>query len=95
MYLLLGAGGEEVSAPIAPGLIATVGVKSCLSLADGESRQLSHDTGVVALDGEREIVLQPDCPRWVRYRQQGPRVVNLEKTLELAARNGVPSTHQC
>jgi hypothetical protein len=66
-----------------------VGVKRCLPLAEGESRQLSHDSGVVALDGEREIILDPGIPRFVRYRQQGPRVVNLEKTLELAARNGV------
>lgn len=95
MYLLLGEGGEKVAAPIAPGLIETVGVKSCLPLVDGESRQLSHDTGVVALDGEREIVLEPGCPRWVRFRQQGPRVVNLEKTLELAARNGILIGHQC
>lgn len=94
MYLMLGEDGERVSAPIAPGLIASVGVKRCLALADGESRKLSHDTGVVALDGEREIVLEPGSPRWVRYRLQGPRVVNLEKTLEFAARSGVLSNGQ-
>jgi len=89
LYLELGASGEPVAAPIAPGLIDTVRIASSATLAGGESRRIRHDQGVVALDGEREIVLTGEEPLYVRFRLEGPRVVNLENTLEHAARRGL------
>ena len=88
-YFELGDTGEPVLAPIAPGLIGRVKVSGHGVLADGESRRIGHDPGVVALDGEREIVLTGNAPLRVRYSRAGPRVVNLEHTLEAAARQGM------
>jgi len=47
-------------------------------LADGASRRIGHEPGVVALDGVREIVLTGSKLRRVRYSRVGPRVVNRE-----------------
>lgn len=88
LYLELGATGEAVAAPIAPGLIGQVNVVSHKPLADGDVLPISHSKGVIALDGEREIVLTGE-PMHVRYRAAGPRVVDLERTLEEAARGGM------
>ncbi len=89
LHLILGEEGEPVWAPIAPGLIQQVQVVSHRPLAEGETRQIKQRRGVVALDGEREIVLVPDRPLGVRYSRSGPRVVRLERTLDEAARAGM------
>jgi len=92
LYLKLGATGDVVAAPIAPGLIGEVHVVSHRQLADGDSLPISHVSGVIALDGEREVVLAGEHMH-VRYRRSGPRVVNLERTLEEAARGGMMRNH--
>ena len=89
LHLILGEEGQPVAAPIAPGLIKQVQVVSHRSLAEGEPWQIGLDRGVVALDGEREVVLVPDRPLSVRYSRSGPRVIRLERTLEEAARAGM------
>jgi predicted polyphosphate/ATP-dependent NAD kinase len=89
LYFEFCGDGERVAAPIAPGLIGAVKVSAHGLLADSESRQIRHEVGVVALDGEREIVLSGDDPLWVRYKRSGTRVVKLEATLEQAARRGM------
>jgi predicted polyphosphate/ATP-dependent NAD kinase len=85
VHILLGDGGKEIAAPIAPGLVVNVCVRQHDCMTNDEVRPLSHGTGVVALDGEREVVLAPGKPMSVRYSQNGPLVVGLERTLEEAA----------
>jgi hypothetical protein len=89
LHLVLGQEGSPVSAPIAPGLIEPVRVVSHQPLEQGKARAIEQDRGVLALDGEREIVLSGDAPFFVRLSQAGPRVVDLEGTLDAAARAGM------
>jgi hypothetical protein len=88
LYLELGEAGEQVAAPIAPGLIGRVGVVRHGVLADGEVYPIGQREGVIALDGEREVPLEGRRV-FVRYRVSGPQVVNLAQTLEKAALAGM------
>ncbi len=77
-----------VLAPIAPGLIAHVGVRRYAHLDFDEQVGLPAGRGTIALDGEREIVMRPhDCIA-VCLRAAGPRVVQPHKVLALAAEQG-------
>ena len=77
-----------VLAPIAPGLIQPVGVRRYAPLDFEERVELPAGKGTIALDGEREIVMrQHDC-FGVRLRAAGPRVVQPQRALALAAEKG-------
>jgi ATP-NAD kinase N-terminal domain len=89
LHLVLGQEGSPVSAPIAPGLIEGVRVVSAQSLEHGKTLPIEQGRGVLALDGEREIILSDDTPYFVRFSQAGPRVVDLEGTLDAAAQAGM------
>lgn len=77
-----------VLVPIAPGLIQGVGVRRYAALDFEERVELPAGRGTIALDGEREIVMRPhDCVA-VHLRAAGPRVVQPQKALTLAAEQG-------
>jgi hypothetical protein len=81
-----------VQAPIAPGLVVDVGVRSWRPFRVGESAEvtsLAGDIGVVAVDGEREIELDGGPPPLVRLRPDGPRCVGVGAVLREAARAGL------
>lgn len=77
-----------VLAPIAPGLIQPVGVKRYAHLDVEERVELPAGKGTIALDGEREIVMRAHDRIAVRLRAAGPRVVQPQKALALAAEQG-------
>jgi hypothetical protein len=78
----------RVRAPIAPGLVVDIGVDSATAMAPGERWPLPAGTGVIALDGEREI--EPNGTRpIVRLDLGGPRTIDVRRTLQLAARDGL------
>ncbi|MBI2765599.1 MAG: NAD(+)/NADH kinase [Chloroflexi bacterium] len=87
--LSLTFGGEAfVVAPIAPGLYQDVPVKTARLLPLGEWVSL-EGPGVLAFDGERERVLKPGQEAQLRVLRDGPRVVDIERALQLAACRGV------
>lgn len=88
MHILLGEGGRQVLAPLAPGLISWVPVRACSLLRPGQSVRLQAGIGTVALDGEREIELSATTVVEVRLRDDGPFVVDVPATLAAAARAG-------
>jgi predicted polyphosphate/ATP-dependent NAD kinase len=89
LYVELGPGGQTVTAPIAPGLIHEVAVRSHALLAWGERLTLDLSACTVALDGERE--LEVTKPRRVGFlaTERGPVIVDVPRTMELAGRRGV------
>jgi hypothetical protein len=90
LYLRLGPEGRLVLAPIAPGLIATVGVVDWRVLAPGDEILVEPPRAcVLALDGEREIELPAGTPARLRFNPSGPRVVDTRRAIDLAARAGV------
>jgi predicted polyphosphate/ATP-dependent NAD kinase len=90
VYLRMGAEGQPVLAPIAPGLVRTVRVAERRPLAPGDEVVLRREeAGVLALDGERELPLRPGAVVRLRLSPDGPRVVDAPRAIESAARAGV------
>lgn len=92
--LRLGPPGDcpyAVQAPIAPGLVAPVGVREWRRLPPGEVVDLGSPGGVLAMDGEREIELTGTAPASVRLGTGGPRIIDVRAVLAESARTGVLS----
>ena len=88
LALEIGEGQDTVLAPIAPGLVLPVPVRSYRWLKPGDSVQITHRPGTLALDGEREATMNHDDPLTVRLDADGPIMVDVPATLELAANHG-------
>lgn len=83
------AGTIPVSAPIAPGLVSTVNVLEYQTFDEACSLPIRHTPSIIALDGERELVLAAGEEIYVCFNRQGPQVVDLARTLEEAAKAGM------
>ncbi len=77
-----------VLAPIAPGLVAAVGVRSWTRLLPDDPVETTTRHGVIALDGERELEINGDVAA-VRLIADGPRCVDVAGVLADAARRGL------
>lgn len=84
----IGPGGEEMLAPIAPGLFEAVPVALFRRLALGETVDF-EGPGVIALDGEREVTLHRDQCARLRVLRDGPLVVDVAHALRLASCRGL------
>lgn len=82
-----------VHAPIAPGLVAAVGVRAWGRLRPGEVADLGTPGGVLAVDGEREIELTGAAPVSVTLRSGGPRCIDVRAVLAQAAAAGALRGH--
>ena len=89
LHLRLGEGGETVAAPVGPGSynFGRHRVMACL-WKFGESVDVELRPCTVALDGERAFTLMPGQRAEVRLSDKGPRVVQVEETLRVAAIDG-------
>lgn len=88
LLVITAPGAGAVSAPIAPGLFASVPVSSYRPIAAGEAVVL-EGSGVLAFDGERERRLRSGQPATIRVRRDGPWVIDIRKALTLAACRGL------
>ena len=88
LLLRCGEGGESVLAPVAPGLMESVAISEARPMALGESVEL-EGPGVLAFDGERERPLARGKAATLTLRRDGPRVIDVRKTLHVAACNGL------
>jgi len=77
-----------IHAPLAPGLIAPVGVVEWRRIAPGEAVSLEGCLGCLALDGEREIELTPADRATVSLRRDGPRTIDIDAIMTHAAHHG-------
>jgi hypothetical protein len=85
LYVALGGDpGFDLSAPIAPGLYGTVRVSEVRLLSLSETVTVTGP-GVLALDGERERRLRPGQPATLSVRRDGPRVIDVDRVLAIAA----------
>jgi predicted polyphosphate/ATP-dependent NAD kinase len=83
------AGTTQITAPIAPGLLSKVSVLEYKTFDETTPLPVKHTPSTIALDGEREVVLQEGEKVNVRFNRCGPLVVDLERTLEEAAKVGL------
>lgn len=88
-----------VVAPIAPGLLAPVGVASVKEIHRGEVVTITGSSGTIALDGEREIEFGAQDRLKIWLDVKGPVVVDISKAMERAAKNRVfvefPTDDRC
>ncbi len=82
-----------VAAPIAPGLIAEVGVAAVEILVPGRPTALQARSGTLALDGERELEFSA-AELAVTLDLCGPFIIDVPATLSWAARHGVLRTDE-
>ena len=80
---------RQVLAPIAPGLVVPVGVRSIERLEAGLVHHVDARTGVIAVDGERELAFGPGEHPAVRLRADGPWCVDVAAVLAASARLGL------
>ena len=84
LYLQLGKNGRSVTAAIAPGLVTPVGIQAHTRLQVGSRVPVRFTPSILALDGEREILVNAE-DRWeVGLSWDGPRVLDIEKVMEAA-----------
>jgi predicted polyphosphate/ATP-dependent NAD kinase len=82
---LPGKGQRTIYAPIAPGLVLPVGVDTIETLNAGEKHPVTMSRGVIALDGERELMFSPDQQVNIWLDLNGPLTVDIYKVLQIAA----------
>ena len=88
LYLILNNSGKiKVRAPIAPGLYETLSIRSMDSVGFTDSIEFKGPC-VLALDGEREREIQMGQAVRMSIGREGPRVLDVRKTMELAASRG-------
>jgi predicted polyphosphate/ATP-dependent NAD kinase len=83
LHLVIGPGKKRIKSAIAPGQICWVSISSYRKFGRGEEIIIQNNPAMIALDGEREISIRPK-ERWsVRINPEGPRVVDIEKAVEI------------
>ena len=86
LHIKLGTGGECVLATVAPGLVETVEVAAWEAIeVDGPVVTIDLRPATIALDGERTFSIPVDSHVSVRLSANGPRVVDLDAALSIAA----------
>lgn len=84
MHIVVGEGQQRVLAPIAPGLIRWLPIKSCKAFSTGDAIPISTTPAVLALDGEREHYIGKNDKLKVRFNANGPSVVNIDGVMQAA-----------
>ena len=85
IHIIIGAGRHEVKAPIAPGLIRSVPVKSYRFFEPGEEIPVAHLPAMIALDGERERIEGKKKQVTIGIDLKGPWVIDIPRALQQAA----------
>ena len=83
VHLVLGKGRKRVKSAIAPGHICWVSIASFRKFGLEEEIAINSTPAMIALDGEREVGIRPGEKWSVRINPEGPRVVDIEKVMEL------------
>lgn len=86
LHMTLGRGGrKKVHAPIAPGMYETLRLKKVETVSFDDVVEFKGPC-VLAFDGEREREIQKGQKVRMRVSRAGPSVLNINKTMHLAAR---------
>ncbi len=92
LYLELGKPGRLVVAAVAPGLIEKVFVRYQRVIEAGEEIEVGSAPCVLGLDGERDFEVRPGRRTTMRVAMEGPRVVDVARTMRAAMQTGILSS---
>jgi len=73
-----------VTASIAPGMFSDIPIREIEDMPPGVVFPIASSTGLIAVDGEREIEISQDSNAGIRLNTGGPLVIDVEKTMALA-----------
>ncbi|WP_250503431.1 MULTISPECIES: NAD(+)/NADH kinase [unclassified Caballeronia] len=79
----------ELRAPIAPGLVEPVPIANWTRLADGVPHRVKQKSGIVALDGERELAFGPGDEVSITLRESAFRSIDVAACMRYAAASGL------
>ncbi|HIM88386.1 MAG TPA: hypothetical protein EYM51_07230 [Gammaproteobacteria bacterium] len=80
---------QQLAAPIAPGLFAPVAITGYRPISINQRCVLTTAAGTLAYDGEREVNLFDGDRVEIMLDRQGPRTVDIAKTVEQIAHAGI------
>jgi predicted polyphosphate/ATP-dependent NAD kinase len=89
LYLELGRAARSVICPVAPGIIQKVCIKKKTIMQPRKEARIAFAPSVLALDGEREIEIEPHQKASVRLELEGPVVVDVKRTMTAAVKKKV------
>ncbi|MEC5344601.1 NAD(+)/NADH kinase [Brenneria populi] len=89
LKLTFGPGGTVVNAPVAPGVLRPIPVARWRPIAGGAADSPLLRRGVIALDGERELLFGPQDKVRVSLREQAFRAIDVNACLHYAAANAL------
>ena len=78
-----------IQVPIAPGLIRHVGVQNFENISSQETIILSSESGMIALDGEREIDFGPEDQVKVTLVQNAFKTIDVSACMQYAVKTGL------
>jgi len=84
MHISIGEGSGRVLAPIAPGVVRWIPIRSHQILEPLKVVQIGHAPSFLSLDGEREIEVSKGENISILLNEEGPYVVDIDKALEAA-----------
>jgi len=88
LHLELGNHGLPVTAPVAPGMVKRLLVSQKEIMNVDEAAEVRFVPSVLALDGEREVEVKPGQRVSLRLSRNGPKVVDVKRTMAAAAKKG-------
>ena len=89
LYVELGKNGYLLNAPIAPGLMQPVAIQNHFIMEPEKAVRVRHMPCVLALDGEREVVVQEGQNAAIRLSLKGPKVIDIKATMAQAVKLGI------
>jgi predicted polyphosphate/ATP-dependent NAD kinase len=88
LHVVLGSDGTQLHAPIAPGLIVSVGIRHQRLIQPGERIAIHQAPAMLALDGERELLIRQGEQWEIALSWNGPKVLDVDRTLYLEQQQG-------
>ncbi|MDK2956572.1 MAG: hypothetical protein PWQ57_2068 [Desulfovibrionales bacterium] len=79
----------SVTAAIAPGMFATVGVRGVKEMLPDEIHPIHTAPGMIAVDGEREVDIHRGDAMAIRLNTAGPKVVDVRRVMDLSRKRGL------
>ncbi len=81
----------RVRVPISPGLYGDVAIESYQQMDLGQQYRIDS-TGILAFDGDRSLIVNPEDNVDVTVRQDGPFIIEPKRIFDTAAQHGLLST---
>jgi predicted polyphosphate/ATP-dependent NAD kinase len=88
-YIILGQSDKFVKFAIAPGKIVNISFTEFGHIYPGLPYKYSFNCGTIALDGERKIEIFKSTEFLVSLVENGPYVLDINKTIKLATESGL------